>query len=299
VIDLDDEEDTTDGRNATTDVVAPHPIAAAPLEQQERPAVLGADYAVFDSPGEVAEFDFDKLEETTTFRNFLDALYIPERLLSAFDLFPTARTRTGNRANDTSLGWDSAASDDNIKRWRKWVYVRRHKEDTRILSMTNAIALGFGFALCVMIGVGLQHLANSKNKRVEASQFQMTSARGSANDEAPVRYVPPPPEIVRDEDGQVVEIRASDPGAVLTGFCQSSSEGLCEPVELAWSDPPHAEKRFGIYRSFYDLRAIEIRRDPSTRKWVAGNGRNTIDDYLAHELRMSGRRLAIRAVDGR
>ena len=68
----------------------------------------------------------------------------------------------------------------------------------------------------------------------------------------------------------------------------------CAPVELAWSEPPHPHLRLGLYRNEVTTRAIQIRRDPATRQWVAGDGHETIDDFLASSLRMGGNRLRVR-----
>jgi hypothetical protein len=81
---------------------------------------------------------------------------------------------------------------------------------------------------------------------------------------------------------------------VLRGYCKHEPGQLCEPVELAWSDPPQPLLRFGVYRAFDDLRAIEIRHDPMTREWVAGDGRREIGRFLAHTLRMGNVRVPVR-----
>jgi hypothetical protein len=80
---------------------------------------------------------------------------------------------------------------------------------------------------------------------------------------------------------------------VLYGFCSVRAGSLCEPVELAWTEPRHPEVRIGVFRAFYDLRAIRIRRDRVSGQWVAGTGFSPVHDSVVQGMRLSSARTPI------
>ncbi len=95
--------------------------------------------------------------------------------------------------------------------------------------------------------------------------------------------LPPPPLTVpkTDTTGQLVEVSGPDPRSVLIVFCTTGRQaGLRLPVELAPGAPPSAAQRWGLFRSVDQpgapTRAIRIRKDPQTGRWIAGDGRTPI-----------------------
>lgn len=254
--------------------------------------VRGANFLMFEDAEQVSRYDFSKLGGLRKLTNFLDALYIPQRL-HARQFLDTIRDRAGNRSNEVAVGWDHAEADEVLERWRKWVYVRRSKAE-RPPQLMAGMALAAAILVCVLVGLGVQRAGGTGKRGATASRFQMTSVRGGTTAAAPVAPPASEPRVERDEQGRLVEIRGADPRSVLRGYCKHEPGQLCEPVELAWSDPPQPLLRFGVYRAFDDLRAIEIRHDPMTREWVAGDGRREIGRFLAHTLRMGNVRVPVR-----
>jgi len=145
------------------------------------------------------------------------------------------------------------------------------------------------FVLLVCCGVALQKATRNVKDLPTSRSYSVASTRPSEK-HSPAAL---PPVIERDETGQVVSVSASDPRSVLLGFCKVMTHGMCEPVELAWSDPPHPQVRYGVFRSFYDMRAIEIRRDPRTDQWSAGDGRGPIGAFLEQGRPMSRHRVPV------
>jgi len=100
----------------------------------------------------------------------------------------------------------------------------------------------------------------------------------------PVISPAPPPAMTAsksDAVGQVTEITGPDPRSVLISFCETGRQsGRREPVEIAPVVPPHLALRLGIFRSLDQpgapSRAIRIREDSQTGRWVAGDGRGPI-----------------------
>ena len=52
-----------------------------------------------------------------------------------------------------------------------------------------------------------------------------------------------PPHVKLDDSGTLLQVRAGDPRSALLGYCQNAAGSLCEPVELAWGQPRHADVR--------------------------------------------------------
>ncbi|HXV75755.1 MAG TPA: hypothetical protein VD788_05495, partial [Candidatus Polarisedimenticolaceae bacterium] len=74
-------------------------------------------------------------------------------------------------------------------------------------------------------------------------------------------------EIQHNEQGQMVEIAAGDPRAILDAFCRAQRRGTVDPVAIE----PAGEHWTGLYRQNGQLFGIAIRRDPERDLWVAGN----------------------------
>jgi hypothetical protein len=112
----------------------------------------------------------------------------------------------------------------------------------------------------------------------------LASAPAPARPAAPAAVpLPPPPLTVprTDTTGQLVEVVGPDPRSVLIAFCTTGRQaGQRQAVEIAPSAPPSAGVRFGVFRSTEQpgapLRAIRIRQDPRSGRWVAGDGRAPI-----------------------
>ncbi len=100
---------------------------------------------------------------------------------------------------------------------------------------------------------------------------------------APPVPQPPPPLTVpkTDATGQLVEVVGPDPKSVLIAFCSTGRQGgLREPMDVVTGVPPNAALRFGLFRHLDQpgmaVRAIRIRRDANSGRWVSGDGRNPI-----------------------
>lgn len=253
--------------------------------------VLGRDFAMFASQRDVESYDFSKLGITRLKLSFLEAISFPKNRQTPLTMLMSCRTSVGNRTNETDHGWSVARSRHVAERMRRWIVIRRQEYARQTLTVRNAIALAIGMLLFVVVGVGLQKSTEAPRKVPTRRQASFNPTPSPAR--SPQISVRLPPQAVRNDEGQVVEVRASDPGQVLIGYCEASTETVCDPVELAWSDPPHASVRFGVFRGFYDLRAIKIRQDPRTRQWIAGGDGEHIDDFLATTLRLGAQRIPI------
>jgi len=242
---------------------------------------------MFENSDDALSFDHSRLDERSRQARFLDAVHIPTCLRSALSLSALARTKFGNRCNDITHEWEQAQSEHATKRWRRWLSTRRERTYKRDLGFRNSLALAVGFVLLVWTGIGIQRSTVPRVRKLPTSYSVPAASR-------PERIsVAVPPEIRRDDFGQLVQVRAADPQSVLLSFCSNAEESLCEPTELAWGVPRHADVRYGVYRSFHDLRAIEIVRDPRTRQWVAGDGTRPVNDFLAHARGMSHKRIPV------
>jgi len=277
---------------AAVEAPAQDKAVSSERETPERRAIVcsrGEEFFMFETPADARAFDYDTHEESNRLVRFLNALYIPQGLRGPGELLDLPRTKAGNRANAVTLGWDRAEAGHAIHRLRSWIVVRRRDAEEKALTFRNAVALATMFVLLVCCGLALQK-ATRKDKDAPTSRGYSVASTRSPEKRAPVTR---PPVIERDETGQVVSVSASDPRSVLLGFCKVMTTGMCEPVELAWSDPPHPQVRYGVFRSFYDMRAIEIRRDPRTNQWSAGDGRGPIADFLTQVRSMSTHRIPV------
>ena len=221
--------------------------------------------------------------------SFLDALYIPTRLRSAVSLFLLPRTKVGNRCNSITSDRDQAESDREKQLWRNWIFIRHSRAYKQDLGFRNNLILLMGFGLFVCMGVGMQREARSGAESQVPTSYSMTSTPRPAR-----TPVIPAPQVVTNEFGKPVQIRAADPQSVLLGFCRNARASHCDPVELAWGVPQRSDVRYGVYRSFHDIRAIEILRDPRTRQWVAGDGLLPVRDFLANTRDMGPDRIPVR-----
>jgi len=259
-------------------------IVAAPPQR-------GHDFLMFEDSEQLADFDFNQLEETIEGLDqqsrFLSALSFPKRLRATV-LTTGPRCALGNRYNDVAHGLYLASSEYFDTRLQEWRRTRERQAYRQSLEFRYRMALAIMFLLFVWIGIGVQRAAISHVQSKSPTVYSMTSTA------RPVRArVAIAPEIKKDDAGRLLQVRAADPKSAVIGFCQNAPGVMCEPFELAWSDPRHADLRYGIFRSFHDLRAIEIVRDRRTRQWVVGDNQQPVNDFLAHTRRMSRERIPL------
>jgi hypothetical protein len=182
--------------------------------------------------------------------------------------------------------------------WDKVLLLRRREDEDLVVFFGECLLASAVLALALMAGLGVQLALTPEDvaRAMPPKEIALVKERQSLSvAESSHRLASTGNwEVTRNDLGQVVQVRAADPQSVLVGYCRVAATKLCDPVELAMSDPPHAQLRLGIFRGLYDMRAIRIRRDPRTGRWVAGDGKHEIHDYLARSLRMSGDRHLVR-----
>jgi hypothetical protein len=241
--------------------------------------------------------DADPFGERSAVTRFLDALYIPEQLRHPLSLVPTLRSKAGNRTNLTAVASEIATAKKKSILWSKVLLVRRREDDDLTIFLGDCLVVSAMLALVFLVGLGARRALMPEDvaKVATPKVFSMVAKRQSlaAADSSRRPALIDDSEVRRNDLGQVVEVRAADPGSVLAGYCRAIAAKVCDPVELAMSDPPHPQLRFGIYRGLYEMRAIRIRRDARSGRWIAGDGKREIHDYLAQSLRMSGNRLLV------
>jgi len=80
--------------------------------------------------------------------------------------------------------------------------------------------------------------------------------------------------------GQLSQVSGPDPSQTFTAFCKHATNARkLSAVAITEAVPPKAGERLGIVRDYADLavpRAVKIRRDQRTRRWVIGDGDSTI-----------------------
>jgi hypothetical protein len=233
----------------------------------------------------------------TSCSSFLDALYIPQRLRIAPELLWSLRCKAGNRANAIAVTWERAETRARSLRWVNLLVLPQRKDEHWTAFLRSLLVTSALLSVSLLGGLELQGALDPPEHRTPAPKaFSMTSSvqrpsRTTAPHEPVMAHRA---EVLQNDLGQVVEVRASDPGAVLVGFCRTMMVTACDPVELAWSEPPHPQLRLGVYHDEFTKRAIQIRRNPTTRQWVAGDGQQAIENFLASSLRMSDDRLRVR-----
>ena len=238
-------------------------------------------------------------DEQAKCSDFLDAIYIPQGLRIASELLPTLRCKAGNRTNVLAVAWERAEARAKSLYWANLLFLYKGKDEHWTGFLRSLVAVSALLLVFVLIGLGLQGALNPPEDRTPSPKaFSMTpTVQGPARATAPPEPATADQAQVSQNDlGQVVEIRASDPGAVLVGFCRTMMITACDPIELAWSAPPHPHLRLGIYHNEFTKRAIQIRRLPGTREWVAGDGQQTIQNFPAGSLRLSDDRLRVRDI---
>lgn len=80
--------------------------------------------------------------------------------------------------------------------------------------------------------------------------------------------------------GALAGVSGPDPGRALAAFCKHSSNvGRLSPLAVTEALPARAGERLGIVRDFTNVavpKAVRIRQDPRTRRWLIGDGASQI-----------------------
>ncbi len=91
-----------------------------------------------------------------------------------------------------------------------------------------------------------------------------------------------------NEQGQVIEVLGPDPRSVLVSYCDAVSGFLeVEPLAIRGTVPEFRNARLGVFQDHENggaVRAIRIRLDSGSGRWVAGSGRAPIRTSDASEL---------------
>jgi hypothetical protein len=148
----------------------------------------------------------------------------------------------------------------------------------------NYIIYGLGAVLLCGLGVQMYRAWGDYQELRGAAEL-VARANATAR-KRPERVAPtPPPRALTDDKtdgaGQPTQIIGPDPRTVLISFCQTGGKsGHWIPIEIAPAVPPHPSLKLGIFRSLDQPgappRAIRIREDAKTGRWVAGDGRSPI-----------------------
>jgi len=90
-----------------------------------------------------------------------------------------------------------------------------------------------------------------------------------------------PTEIRTDHEGQVTQVIGADALSVLTAYCESRPEtdSPVVPVEVVQPFSDRSAYLVGVFRDQNEtaaLRGIAIREEPSTHRWIAGNGKKPV-----------------------
>lgn len=152
----------------------------------------------------------------------------------------------------------------------------------------NFMVLSVGLLILAALGVHIYHVWGDYLARNGAAGFETEVASAAERprpSEAPPQAVPMPPPALTvprtDSTGQLVQVEGPDPRSVLISFCATGRQaGHREPVEVLPGVPPSSSLRFGIFRSLdqqgMPVRAIRIRLDPRSGRWLSGDGRTPI-----------------------
>ncbi len=152
----------------------------------------------------------------------------------------------------------------------------------------NFMVLSVGLLILGALGVHIYHVWGDYLARNGAPGFETEVASAAERPrppEPPPQAVPiPPPALTvprTDSTGQLVQVEGPDPRSVLISFCATGRQaGHREPVEILPGVPPSSSLRFGIFRSLdqqaIPVRAIRIRLDPRSGRWLTGDGRSPI-----------------------
>ncbi len=207
------------------------------------------------------------------------------------------RARSGNRTNHVARTWELDETRDTRRSRERRARLLRKASQRQAASFLNRAAATCLFVQMLVVGVGTHRPAAAP--AVEPVRYSLTPLSPAALGEGPRDHLVPlvsRTSVRRNEQGQLIEVRASDPRSVLVGYCLAGAGRSCQPVELAYAEPPHPRLRFGLFRDFHEIRAIRIRQDPGSGMWVAGEGAQVLVDYQAATLRLSAVRFPVAAL---
>ena len=155
----------------------------------------------------------------------------------------------------------------------------------------------YGVATMIVFGLGVHILGvweEYREMRGAAAATPRIAAAApffSTQEQKEAAAVAPPPLTVpqTDSTGQLVGVEGPDPRSVLIAFCSTGRHGQHRsPIEIMPAVPPNPYVRFGIFRNpdqpDAPPRAIRIRKDRESGRWIAGDGRHPVstDPAPAH-----------------
>jgi hypothetical protein len=156
----------------------------------------------------------------------------------------------------------------------------------------TAVAMGAAvvFLAILVVGVGAWH-GYKEEVLVKEEMGEDAAERAAVQSAVEPEHVPEPEwqtepiATETDSEGRALSISAPSPRLVLIEYCASASAlHRYEPVELAPTVPPFPGARLGVYRDSAQLDklfAIEIRKDPRSRRWSVGDGIRPITAVVA------------------
>jgi hypothetical protein len=105
---------------------------------------------------------------------------------------------------------------------------------------------------------------------------------------------------VTDAAGQIIMVTGPDPRSVLVAFCNTGhNAGRRQAFAISPASPPSGTARLGLFRNLEQpnapMRAIRIRRDTRSGRWLAGDGHSPIQTEAAPELSTGSRLIPVTA----
>jgi hypothetical protein len=110
------------------------------------------------------------------------------------------------------------------------------------------------------------------------------------------RYTSP----VTDAAGQIIMVTGPDPRSVLVAFCNTGhNAGRRQAFAISPAGPPSGTARIGLFRNLEQpdapMRAIRIRRDTRSGRWLSGDGHSPIQTESAPDLSAGARLIPVSA----
>ena len=105
---------------------------------------------------------------------------------------------------------------------------------------------------------------------------------------------------VTDAAGQLIMVTGPDPRSVLVAFCNTGhNAGRRQAFAIGPSSPPSGTARVGLFRNLEQpnapMRAIRIRRDTRSGRWMAGDGHQPIQTEPSPDLSTGARLIPVTA----
>jgi hypothetical protein len=105
---------------------------------------------------------------------------------------------------------------------------------------------------------------------------------------------------VTDAAGQIIMVTGPDPRSVLVAFCNTGhNAGRRQAFAISPASPPSGTARIGLFRNLEQpdapMRAIRIRRDTRSGRWLSGDGHSPIQTEPAPDLSAGARLIPVSA----